>query len=95
MLEIILFFTKLIALILGLYISSITFKIYLMTSDMMMFNLSLGFFLIAIGSFIEEILLLVNRNYPIKLVNIHLIESVFLLGGLGLIHYSLLRRNKT
>ena len=94
MLEIILFLIKLTALILGLYITSITFRLFLMTSDNKMFNLSLGFFLISIGSFIEEILLLISQNYSISIVNIHLIESAFLLSGLGFIHYSLLRRSK-
>ena len=94
MLEVILFLIKFIALILGLYITSITFRLFLMTSDNMMFNLSLGFFLISIGSFIEELLLLISLRHPITIINIHLIESVFLLSGLGLIHLSLLRRNK-
>lgn len=73
---------KLVVLVLGLAISTLTFLAYRRTGSRLLLYVGIGVGLIAFGSFIEGILFEVIQ-WP--LLEVHIVESVFVVSGLGLI----------
>lgn len=81
-----LIFIKLLSLFLGMTIAYLAYKVGKRYKDRFMLTLSVGFSLIAIGSFVE--LVLNSLNLDLDLV--HLVESLILFVGLGIIAYTLI-----
>lgn len=80
--------TKFLSLFLGMTIAYLSYRIGKRYDNQFMLTLSIGFTLISIGSFIE--LVLIGLNLDINLV--HLLESLVLIVGLGIIAYTLILR---
>lgn len=80
--------TKFLSLFLGMTIAYLSYKVGKRYDNKFMLTLSIGFTLISIGSFIE--LVLIGLNLDINLV--HLLESLVLIVGLGIIAYTLILR---
>ncbi len=77
---------KIVVLVLGMAIAALAFLAYRRSGALLMLGLGMGFSLVAIGSFLEGFL------YEIlawDLQTVHLIESVFVLAGLGTIAFLL------
>ncbi len=73
---------KAVVLILGMTIAALAFLAYRRSGERLMFGLSVGFALMAIGSFLEGFLF---EILAWDLMTVHLIESVFVFSGLGTI----------
>lgn len=80
--------TKFLSLFLGMTIAYLSYKVGKRYDNKFMLTLSIGFTLISIGSFIE--LVLIGLNLDVNLV--HLLESLVLIAGLGIIAYTLILR---
>lgn len=80
--------TKFLSLFLGMTIAYLSYKVGKRYDNKFMLTLSIGFTLISIGSFIE--LVLIGLNLDVNLV--HLLESLVLIVGLGIIAYTLILR---
>lgn len=80
--------TKFLSLFLGMTIAYLSYKVGKRYDNKFILTLSIGFTLISIGSFIE--LVLIGLNLDINLV--HLLESLVLIVGLGIIAYTLILR---
>lgn len=73
---------KLVVLLLGSSIAALALLAYRRNRDRLMLLLGVGFCLIALGSFVEGLLFEV---FGWDLFSVHVIESVFVLAGLGTI----------
>ncbi len=85
-----LIFTKLLSLFLGMTIAYLTYKMGKRYEDRFMLTLSLGFSLIAIGSFFELLLDIIDLDIDLA----HLVESVILILGMGIIAYTLILKER-
>lgn len=81
---------KVVVLLLGVAIAALAWFAYRRSGERLMLGLAVGFVLVAIGSFLEGFLF---EILSWDLVTVHLIESVFVLAGLGTIAF-LLRPRK-
>jgi hypothetical protein len=78
--HILLIAAKVVVLLLGTAIAGLSLLAYARTRERVMLYLGVGFGLIAFGSFIEGLLFEV-LNWD--LLTVHIVESVFVLAGLG------------
>lgn len=77
-----------IVLILGMTISYLSYKAYRRTESPYLRNASIGFAIVAFGVFLEGIL---YELLHFSLYSAHIIESVVVAIGFGVLLYSLLR----
>ena len=77
---------KVVVLLLGMAIAALAWLAYRRSRERLMLGLAIGFVLVAIGSFLEGFLF---EILSWDLLTVHLIESVFVLGGLGTIAFLL------
>ncbi|HLE53729.1 MAG TPA: hypothetical protein VI999_00615 [Thermoplasmata archaeon] len=81
---------KVVVLLLGMTIAALAFLAYRRSGERLMLGLSVGFALMAIGSFLEGVLF---EILSWDLMTVRFIESVFVFAGLGTIAF-LLRPRK-
>jgi len=73
---------KIVVLALGMSIAGLAFLAYRRNASRLMLGLSVGFALVALGSFLEGFLF---EILAWDLMTVHLIESAFVLVGIGTI----------
>jgi len=81
---------KVVVLLLGTAIAALAWLAYRRSGERLMLGLAVGFVLVAVGSFLEGFLF---EILSWDLVTVHLIESVFVLAGLGTIAFLLRPRS--
>lgn len=81
-------FTRILVLVLGLSIAYFSYKAYAETGSLYLRNAAIGFGIVSLGVFLEGVLF---ELLGWDLVLVHIIESLVVSIGFGVILYSLLR----